>query len=62
MINDQINLLKKFNAVIPAIGSSDTIIYGNKIIPRNKVFQIQTPQAFDLELIYNLHKLNKEKM
>jgi 2-C-methyl-D-erythritol 4-phosphate cytidylyltransferase/2-C-methyl-D-erythritol 2,4-cyclodiphosphate synthase len=61
MINDQINLLKKFNAVIPAIGSSDTIIYGNKIIPRNEVFQIQTPQAFDLELIYNLHKLNKDK-
>ena len=61
MINDQISWLKKFNAIIPAIGSSDTTIYKNKIIPRNEVFQIQTPQAFDLGLIYNLHKLNKDK-
>jgi len=61
MINVQINYLKKFNAVIPAIESSNTIIFKNKIIPRSEVLQVQTPQAFDLNLIYNLHKLNKYK-
>ena len=61
MVNDQIKHLKTFNAVIPAIESSDTTIFKNKIIPRSEVFQIQTPQAFDLNLIYNLHKLNKNK-
>ena len=61
LLNQQINYLKKFNAVIPATESTSTTIFKKKIIPRNEVLQIQTPQGFDLELIYNLHKLNKNK-
>ena len=55
----QIKLLKKYDAVIPAIKSSDTIILNKKILPRDKCMQLQTPQAFNFTKIKNLHNLNK---
>lgn len=61
IIEKEIKFLKKFNAVIPAIKSTDTTIYKNKPLPRKELLQIQTPQAFDLKLIYQLHINNKNK-
>ena len=60
LINSLLKQLKNYNAVVPAINSVDTIIFQKKIIPRNKLHLIQTPQAFDFKIIYNLHKQNKD--
>ena len=59
IIKDQLKFLKKNKVVIPVINPTDTIAFNKKIIPRNKVFQIQTPQAFDYKSIYKLHLKNK---
>ena len=61
LVNKLINSLKKNNCVVPGINPVDTISYENKIIDKNKVLQIQTPQAFDLKTIYKLHKNNLDK-
>ena len=61
LINLQIKYLKKFKAVIPALESLSTIVFNNKIIPRDEVLQIQTPQAFDFKTIYKLHSQNSDK-
>jgi len=59
--NRQIKYLKKYDAIIPAIASDDSIVFKNNSVPRKEVFKIQTPQAFDLKSIYKLHLLNKDK-
>jgi 2-C-methyl-D-erythritol 4-phosphate cytidylyltransferase/2-C-methyl-D-erythritol 2,4-cyclodiphosphate synthase len=51
--------LKKYDAVIPAIKASDTIILNKQILPREKCMQIQTPQAFKLAKIKSLHDKNR---
>ena len=61
IIDDIISSLSKEKAVIPAIPVNDTIkkISNNKIIetiPRDSLFSVQTPQGFDFETIYSLHK------
>ena len=59
LIYSQLRLLKKYDAVIPAIKASDTIILNKQILPREKCMHIQTPQAFKLAKIKNLHDKNK---
>ena len=61
IINKQIKYLSKFDAIIPAISSNDTIIYKNSLIQRKKVLKVQTPQAFNFKSIYKLHLSNKDK-
>ena len=60
LVNSLLKHIKSFAAVIPVINSVDTIIFQNKIIPRKKLYLIQTPQAFDFKIIYDLHKQNKD--
>ena len=54
--------LKKNNCVIPAVSSTDTVIFKKKIQNRDKTLLIQTPQGFNYNLLYNLFKKNKEKI
>ena len=60
LINSLLKYIEKHKAVVPAINSVDTISYQNKIIPRKKLYLIQTPQAFDYKTIYDLHNKNKD--
>jgi len=59
IIYHQLRLLKKYDAVIPAIKASDTIILNKQILPREKCMQIRTPQAFKLAKIKSLHDKNR---
>jgi len=66
IILQSIKNLKKYNATCPYINTEDTIKstdYQNKIknIDRNKLISLQTPQGFDLNKIFELHKNNKEE-
>ena len=58
--------LKKYKAVVPYIKTdhSAKYIFNNKIInlKREKVLLTQTPQCFDFKTIYNLSKINKNKI
>jgi len=58
--------LKKYKAVVPYIKTdhSTKYIFNNKIInlKREKVLLTQTPQCFDFKTIYNLSKINKNKI
>ena len=56
-----INELKKNTCVIPVISCSDTVVFKTKYVDRNKIKFLQTPQAFKLNDLYNLHKKNKNK-
>ena len=60
LINSLLKYIKQHKAVVPAINSVDTISYQNNIMPRKKLYLIQTPQAFDFKTIYNLHNINKD--
>jgi len=60
LINTLIKYIKKYKAVVPAVNSVDTSIFQNKIIPREKLHLLQTPQIFDYETIYKLHKENTD--
>lgn len=44
------------NAVIPAVSPVDSVIVDGSYIDRNSVKLIQTPQGFDFDMIYELHK------
>ena len=59
IIYQQLKYLKKYDAVVPAIKASDTIILNKKILPREKCMHLQTPQAFKFKNIKDLHNLNK---
>ena len=58
--------LKKYKAVVPYIKTdhSAKYIFNNKIInlKREKVLLTQTPQCFDFKTVYNLSKINKNKI
>ena len=64
LIKKLIHLLKKHNAVIPAIRSKDSIKYKIK----NNIYNLkkenslltQTPQAFRFKELYNIAKVNKK--
>ena len=65
IISEAINLLNQYNAVIPVIAIEDTIkkIANDKTIltvNREDLYRVQTPQAFNYQLLYSLHK-NKVK-
>ena len=66
LIINLLNKLKKNNAVIPYIRSSDSIkyIYKNKFtnLIRRRALFTQTPQAFRFKALYNLAKKNKVKI
>ena len=53
--------LKKNVCVVPALSNSDTAVFNEEYVDRNKIMFLQTPQAFHLGKIYNYHKKNKEK-
>ena len=66
IILQSIKNLKKYSATCPYINTEDTIKsinYQNQIknIDRNKLISLQTPQGFDLNKIFELHKKNKKK-
>jgi len=66
IILQSIKNLKKYNATCPYINTEDTIKsidFQSKIknIDRNKLISLQTPQGFDLNKIFELHKNNKEE-
>ncbi len=60
------NKLKKNNAVVPYINSTDSVKYKLKKnyynLNRENVLKTQTPQAFRLKEIYNICKNNKNKV
>jgi len=66
IILQSIKNLKKYSATCPYINTEDTIKSINhqnqiKNIDRNKLISLQTPQGFDLNKIFELHKKNKKK-
>ena len=66
IILQSIKNLKKYNATCPYIKTEDTIKsigsgYKIKDIDRNKLISLQTPQGFDLNKIFELHKKNKKE-
>jgi len=69
LLNLIIKNMKNYKAVIPTIKINDAIkqsIDSSKyqyVVSKNRknLFLTQTPQAFKLKEIYNLHKINKDK-
>ena len=66
IILQSIKNLKKYSATCPYINTEDTVKsinrqYQIKNIDRNKLISLQTPQGFDLNKIFELHKKNKKK-
>ena len=62
LILKMIKNLKKYNCVIPAVKSSDTTIYKNLYLNRDKLKLLQTPQGFNTNKIFEYHKKNKNKL
>ena len=67
IILQSIKNLKKYSATCPYVNIEDTIKsidYKNKLnnIDRNKLISLQTPQGFDLNEIFELHKKNKKEL
>ncbi|HEX7319052.1 MAG TPA: 2-C-methyl-D-erythritol 4-phosphate cytidylyltransferase [bacterium] len=68
LINQGIALCRKYHCVTPGVPVRDTIKYARtgrviKTMPRENLFQIQTPQFFDLALLrtaYNAVKFSDE--
>ena len=59
---DKIIIYSKNNdAIIPCIKNRDTAVYKNKILDREKILSIQTPQCFTYKKIFLLHKKYKNK-
>lgn len=66
IITDNINACKEFEAVSTAYKCIDTIIENReeqtyKVLNRDNLYQIQTPQTFKFELIMKAHELNIDK-
>lgn len=61
LLNRLIRALSKYDAVVPVIPSTDTIIetdrkgFINNIPKRSKLWRVQTPQAFRYDLIKEAH-------
>ena len=66
IINDAIKYAKAYKATAPGITPKDTIKmkdednFSINTLDRNRTVAIQTPQAFDFNLIYECHKKIKE--
>ena len=60
------NQLKKNSAVVPYLNSENSVKLkintGIKNLKRDKVLFTQTPQCFNFEELFNLYKINKEKI
>lgn len=61
LVNKIIKLSKKNDAVIPFIPNSDTIVFKNIVLDRDKVLSVQTPQCFSYKKIFALHIEYKSK-
>lgn len=67
IINDAIKYAKIYKATAPGVMPKDTIKVKNKenfsidTPNRNDLMAVQTPQAFDFDMIYECHKKVKEK-
>jgi 2-C-methyl-D-erythritol 4-phosphate cytidylyltransferase len=61
LLNKLIKALNKYEAVVPVIPTTDTIIetdrkgFINNIPDRSKLWRVQTPQAFEYQLIKEAH-------
>jgi len=66
LLNNILNNLKNYKAVVPVIGSKDSIKYKIKDqifnLNRNNSLLTQTPQAFRFNDLYNLAKIEKMKI
>lgn len=62
IINGNIDMLKKYDAVETAIKVTDTIVKSNdgqsinQVENRETIYQVQTPQSFRFSLIYQAHE------
>jgi len=66
IIQDTLLAAKKFGAASSAVRAKDTIVearesFVNKVLLRNRLWHIQTPQAFKFKLIYQAHQLARKK-
>lgn len=66
MILEIIEAAKKFNAATCAVNAIDTIVEAKKgllrrMLCRNELWHIQTPQAFKFDLIYKAHQRAKAR-
>jgi 2-C-methyl-D-erythritol 4-phosphate cytidylyltransferase len=66
IILNTINAVKKFNAVTCAVRATDTIVEAQKdfidvSLTRDKLWHIQTPQAFKIDLIFKAHQKARKK-
>ena len=66
LVKKLLSKIKKSNAVVPYIHSTDSIKYKNKNKLQNlikkKTYLIQTPQAYKYKILYELSKKNKNKI
>lgn len=60
LIDDIIANLNSFGAVTPTLQPRDSIYYNGQPIDRAKAIQIQTPQGFDFDTIYQAHQQNTD--
>jgi len=66
IISDVIKTVKQFGAATSAVKATDTIVEAKKdsigrILRRNKLWHIQTPQAFKFNLIWQAHRQARAK-
>ena len=66
LIKNTIKSLEQNTAVVCAVRAKDTIISVNKniiseVLDRSKLYHVQTPQAFDINLIRHAYALASEK-
>jgi len=60
LIDDSFEMARSKKAVIPAIESTDSVRFSengtNKVLPRNQVFLIQTPQTFHADILFKAYE------
>ncbi|HMM00424.1 MAG TPA: 2-C-methyl-D-erythritol 4-phosphate cytidylyltransferase [Bacilli bacterium] len=67
IISENISLAERFDAVETAIASPNTIAISSdgewveEVPDRSRLFQVQTPQSFKFDLIYQAHMLAQKK-
>jgi len=63
IINKSLNLIQKYDAVIPAIDFHDSLLNKTNMryLDRTKIKKIQTPQSFKYNLILNAYKKLSKK-
>ena len=66
IINNNIDMCLKHDAVETAVKAIDTIVKSNngevinELLSRDEIYQVQTPQSFKLSLILKAHESAKE--